>query len=93
MLNKPMTTEQYFNKVCGILKEKDMMPDILYYELATYKSVSMKTYEFNIRNNLDYGGNESIYLDLWIEYYEDKEKSFHQIRHWNIWNWKIWYVR
>lgn len=31
-------------------------------------------YEFNIRNNLDYGGNEGIYIDLWIEYYQDNKK-------------------
>lgn len=73
-MNKPMTTEEYFDKVCGILKEKDMMPDILDYGLATHDPVPMKTYEFNIRNNLDYGGSEGIYLDLWIEYYEDREK-------------------
>ena len=74
MLKKPMTTEEYFNKVCEILKEKDMMPDILDYGLATHDPIPMKTYEFNIRNNLDYGGSEGIYLDIWIEYYEDKEK-------------------
>lgn len=73
-MNKPMTTEEYFDKVCEILKEKGVMPDILDYGLATHDPVPMKTYEFNIRNNLDYGGSEGIYLDLWIEYYEDKEK-------------------
>ena len=73
-MNKPMTTEEYFNRICRILKEKGMMPDILDYGLATHDPVPMKTYEFNIRNNLDYGGNEGIYLDLWIEYYVNKEK-------------------
>lgn len=27
MLKKPMTTEEYFNKVCETMKEKDMMPE------------------------------------------------------------------
>lgn len=72
--NKPMTTEELFNRICGILKEKELMPDILDYVLATSDSVPMITYEFRIRNNLDYGGSEGIYIDLWIEYYQDKEK-------------------
>lgn len=32
------------------------------------------TYEFEFKNNLNYGGNEGIYLDLWIEYFADGEK-------------------
>ena len=58
MLKKPMTTEEFFDKMCEILKEKGMMPDILDYALATSESVPMKTYEYGIRNNLDYGGSE-----------------------------------
>lgn len=71
---KPMTTEEFFNKICEILKEKELMPDILDYALATSDPVPMTTYEFNIRNNLDFGGSEGIYIDLWIEYYRDNEK-------------------
>ena len=76
MLKKPMTTEEFFDKMCEILKEKGMMPDILDYALATSEPVPMETYEYGIRNNLDYGGSEGIYLDLWIEYYgEDGNKQ------------------
>lgn len=71
---KPMTTEELFNKICDILKEKELMPDNLDYALATHDPVPMTTYEFNIRNNLDYGGSEGIYIDLWIETYRDNEK-------------------
>ena len=28
-MNKPMTTEELFNKICNILKEKGKFPDIL----------------------------------------------------------------
>lgn len=73
-LTRPMTTEEFFNKICDILKEKELMPDILDYALATSEPVPMTTYEFNIRNNLDYGGSEGIYIDLWIETYRDNEK-------------------
>ena len=73
-----MTTEELFNKICEILKEKGMMPDILDYALATHSPAQMITYEYSIRNNLDYGGSEGIYLDLWIEYYDgdsDNQRS------------------
>lgn len=72
-LKKPMTTEELFNKICSILKEKELMPDILDYALATNDPIPMTTYEFDLKNNLDYGGSEGIYIDLWIEYYWENE--------------------
>ncbi|MCM1219772.1 MAG: hypothetical protein NC548_35265 [Lachnospiraceae bacterium] len=78
-LKKPMTTEEFFNKICSILKEKNLMPDILDYALATHDPVPMTTYEFDLRNNLGYGGNEGIYIHLWIEYYQDGMKQRKEI--------------
>lgn len=69
-MKRPMTTEELFNKIYGILKEKGSLPDILDYGLATHNSVPITNYEFDLKNNLNYGGNEGIYLDLWIGYYE-----------------------
>ena len=74
MMKKPMTTEELFNRIRGILKEKDKLPHILDYGLATHAPVSITNYEFDLKSNLGYGGNEGIYLDLWIEYYEDSQK-------------------
>lgn len=74
-LKRPMTTEELFNKICSILKEKELMPDILDYALATGDPVPMTTYEFDLKNNLDYGGSEGIYIDLWIEYYKENERN------------------
>lgn len=71
---KPMTTAELFQKICATLKEKGMMPDILDYGLPTNSPVPIKTYEFDLRNNLGYGGSEGIYLDFWIEYFEENEK-------------------
>lgn len=68
MRKKPMTTEELFNIVCKILKEKGRLPDILDYGLPTYRPVPITTYEFDLKNNLGYGGSEGIYLDLWMEY-------------------------
>lgn len=69
-MKRPMTTGELFSKIQGILKEKDKLPDILDYGLETYKPVPITNYEFDLKSNLGYGGNEGIYLDLWIEYYE-----------------------
>lgn len=63
-----MNTEEFFNKIYGILKEKDLIPDILDYSLPSSHPTPITTYEFDLKNNLSYGGNEGIYLDLWIEY-------------------------
>lgn len=37
------------------------------YALAESTPKPITTYEYSFRNNLDYGGSEGIYLDLWIE--------------------------
>ena len=36
---RPMTTEELFNRINGILKEKGKLPDILDYGLATHSPV------------------------------------------------------
>ena len=74
-MDKPMTTEDLFNKIQDILKEKGKLPAILDYGLATRSPVPIKTYEFDLVNKLARGGNEGIYLDLWIEYYVNNKKE------------------
>jgi hypothetical protein len=69
-----MTTEELFEKINSILIEKSKIPNILDYSLATSNPIPIRTYEFDLRNSLDYGGNEGIYLDLWIEYLVENEK-------------------
>ena len=73
-MTRPMTTEELFEKINSILIEKSKIPDILDYGLATSNPIPIRTYEFDLRNSLNYGGNEGIYLDLWIEYLEGNEK-------------------
>lgn len=73
-MKKPITTEDLFNRICNILKEKNALPEILDYYLPDHSPVPIKTYEYNLKNNLDYGGSEGIYLDLWIEFFADDEK-------------------
>ena len=71
---RSMTTEELFNRINGILKEKGKLPDILDYGLATHSPVPITNYEYGLKNKLDYGGNEGIYLDLWIEYTADGKR-------------------
>lgn len=74
MMKQPMTTEELFNRINIILKEKNRLPDILDYGLATSNPVPIRTYQFDLKHNLAYGGSEGIYLDLWIEYFVNDEK-------------------
>ena len=73
-MTRPMTTEELFEKINSILIEKSKIPDILDYGHATSNPIPIRTYEFDLRNSLNYGGNEGIYLVLWIEYLEGNEK-------------------
>ena len=75
-MKRPMTTKELFEKIEGILREKGLLPDILDYSLPEREERPISTYEFNIRNNLDYGRSEGIYLDIGIEYYKDGEQVY-----------------
>ena len=71
-----MTTEEFFDKMCEILKEKGMMPDILDYALATSEPVPMKTYEYGIRNNLVAPSvSDAVYDHLYDELQELEERT------------------
>lgn len=73
MRRRPMTTDELFNRIVMILKEKNRLPDILDYGLATGNALPITNCEFDLRSNLAYGNNEGIYLDLWIEYFYEDE--------------------
>ena len=73
-MTRPMTTEELFEKINSILKEKGKIPDILDYGHATSNPVPIRTYEFDLGSFLNYGGNEGIYLDFWIKYRVENEE-------------------
>ena len=73
-MTRPMTTEELFEKINSILKEKGKIPDILDYGNATSNPVPIRTYEFDLGNSLNYGSNEGIYLELWIKYRVENEE-------------------
>lgn len=77
MIDKPMTTDDLFNNICDSLKEKGKWPEILDYALGdSWKRVELKTDEFELKENLDYGGSEGIYLDLFIDIYDEENPMF-----------------
>lgn len=67
-MTRPMTTGELFEKINSILKEKGKLPNILDYGHAMSNPVPIRTYEFDLGNSLNYGGNEGTYLNLWIKY-------------------------
>ena len=73
-MNKPMTTVELFNKIYDILKEKGRIPDILEYGHAAGSPAPIKTYEYELGSKLAYGGNEGIYLDIWMEHSKQKQR-------------------
>lgn len=72
---RPMTTKELFYEICEKLKEKGKLPDILDYALANGSPAPMETCEFNLKNNLDYGGNEGIYLDFQAERFPEGQRE------------------
>lgn len=75
-MKRPMTTKEYFETICKRLSEKGKIPeDILDYQLPTSQEIPIKTCEFDLRNHLAYGGNEGIYLDLFISCTSSEEKK------------------
>lgn len=78
-MKRLMTTEELFNEIQDILKENNKLQDILDYGLAAHYPVPVTTYQFDLKSNLAYGGNEGICLSLWIEHYEDGEKRLDDI--------------
>ena len=76
MMERPMTTEELFNRIKIILKEKNKLPDILDYGLPTGNVLPIKTCDFELKSDLAYGTSGGIYLELWIRYrYEDRKST------------------
>lgn len=46
---RPMTTEELFDRINGILKEKGKLPDILDYGLATHNPTAIINYEYSLK--------------------------------------------
>ena len=73
MIKKPMTTKELFETICKKLKEKNLLPDILDYSLGKESGRLIDTNCFSLKSNLDFGESEGIYLDLYLDFYDDVE--------------------
>ena len=73
MRKEPITTTELFNN------NKGKLPDILDYANAARDAVPIKTENFSVKNNLDYGGSEGIYLDLFAEVYDGEGFVTHDL--------------
>lgn len=63
------TNKTLFTTITNTLKEKGLLPDILDYSQAKFEELPIKNYEFDILGDLNFGGNEGIYLEMYIEGY------------------------
>ena len=62
-MNKPMTTAELFEKICGILKEKGLYPGILDYALAASTPKPITTYDLNSALNYNEEGTGTFILN------------------------------
>lgn len=65
--NKPYSTAEFFHEISSILISNSEVPDILDYSLATSHELTIKDCEFDIKMDVHFGGNEGIYLYLYLE--------------------------
>ena len=67
MKKKLYTNETLFNTVVNLLREKNLLPDILDYDLSDRNITDIRTCEWDCTADLRFGGNEGIYLDVYAE--------------------------
>lgn len=65
-IKKP-TNQFLFDKVIEILKKQGKLPNLLDYNLHEHNLKEFSDYQFNVGYMLDYGGNEGIYLDVFVK--------------------------
>lgn len=64
----PFTTRELFEKIRLALSENGEMPeDLLDYHLATSETREIRDCEFDVKMDVHYGGNEGIYLCMYLE--------------------------
>ncbi|MEE0930537.1 MAG: hypothetical protein UIM53_06010 [Acutalibacteraceae bacterium] len=71
------TNETLFNAIIGILKDKNLLPTSLDYWLPErYKVIEFRNYEWDCTADLQFGGSEGIYLDIYaVGYINSDEKQ------------------
>lgn len=70
MRKKPYKASELFEEIC----KKIELPDILDYHMGTRSEEEIRDYQWDFGNDLEFGGNEGIYLDM---YAQTREKRIH----------------
>ena len=66
----PFTTEVFFEKIRLLLVNNGEMPqNLLDYSLSTNKIKQIRDCEFDVKMDVHFGGNEGIYLGIYLEGY------------------------
>lgn len=67
---KPYTVSELFSIICGELKKEGRLPEILdYYSCPSgIGGEQIRTYQFWFEGSLNFGGNEGIYLDVYLKW-------------------------
>ncbi len=77
MRNIPYTNQELFKIIEENLKQNKCFPENIEYSLPAHDEQKIRTYEFDFTNNLDYGGNEGIYLNLGIRFKDEFKNWVH----------------
>lgn len=75
----PFTTSELFEKIrLALIANGEMPENLLDYALATRETREIRECEFDVKMDLHYGGNEGIYLYMYLEgnIGEIKEEKF-----------------
>lgn len=66
--NKLYTTDELFRLIVKKLKEKQLYPDILDYDLADERhSEAVRTMEWEVYGIVHFGGSEGIYIGMYLD--------------------------
>ena len=66
----PFTTKEFFEKIRLLLIDNGEMPqNLLDYALSTNDLMQIRDCEFDVKMDVHYGGNEGIYLVMYLEGY------------------------
>lgn len=67
MTKKPYTTKELFGIVDNLLKENNLIPDIVEYGIPASEAFDIKTYHFDVVFEVRFGSSEGIYLDIFLD--------------------------
>lgn len=64
---KPFTTGELFDTILQQIREDGKLPQHIDYAVATMDSVDIKDYGFDVVGQVNYGGSEGIYVDVFTQ--------------------------